>query len=325
MKRKMTFFFICFVLCFTMSSCKKDETSGEESVSIESALPVENGTLGDESTAISVGKTAVTYEEYRVYKYFMESRYEKVFGTGVWQFAPEEGGNTIGQDAIEDVLRLIIRVKVINKEAVRQNITLAADEKEEADTGAASFVESLSEKVRKEKGIQMAVVSRIFEENRLAEKMYNIVTGNADTELAKKDCEAARIQYIYMEANDTNREDVKQTMSELKNRAKSGGSFYRLAKENTSSGVTESLIGLADERSRLAQAVLSMKQGEISDVIEESDGYYLVYCVEENSKKIREEYRNQIIEKRQNKAFADAYKKWADACEVRASRSLLTK
>jgi hypothetical protein len=66
-----------------------------------------------------------------------------------------------------------------------------------------------------------------------------------------------------------------------------------------------------------------MKQYAISEVIEEDDGFYIACCVEENSKSVRKEYKNQVIEERQNDAFSSVYKEWADAYEVKVSKSLL--
>lgn len=324
MKNKVIALFTCLCLCFSMSACGQNKTE-EPVTESERAVSVNNGTLTAESTALSVGKTAVTYDEYKVYYYFMKSQYEPVLGQDVWKYPVGADGRTIGQDAIEDVLRLIIQVKVINKAAALQNVTLAADEKEEADNSASKYCETLSEDVKKENGINAVLVSRIFEENKLAEKMYNIITGKTEVNLSDDQCQAARVHLIYLKADDANREQARQKATELQSVAKSASSFYTLAKENTQAGQVEYLIGRQDSRTKLAQTVLGMKEGSISNVIEESDGFYIAYCVEENNKSIRNEYKNQIVEERQNKAFADEYKKWADAYEVKVSKSLLVK
>lgn len=322
-KRIILFLFVC--LCLVMSACGKgsSEEESKENEKYERAVSVNNGTLTDDSVAVSIGKTTVSYAEYRAYDYFMKNQFESVLGQDVWNYKLNETGRTIGQDATSDVLRLIIQVKVINRAAAEQKVVLAADEKEEADNSASKYCESLSDRVKKEKGINAVLVSSIFEENKLAEKMYNIVIGKAKVKLSNEQCQAARVQLIYLKADDASRETVKKTADGLRNQAVKESSFYSFAKEQTQADQVEYLVGQQDSRVKLTEAVLKLKQGSISEVIEETDGYYIAYCVERDNKAIRTEYKNQVVEERQNEAFARAYSEWAAGYEVKASRSLL--
>lgn len=318
---------LCLCLCFGMTACGQKNAADDVKDAVtdtERAASVNNGTLSDTSTALAVGNTAVTYAEYKVYDYLMRSRYEPLLGAEIWNYSPEKG-QTIGEEATIDVLRLIIQVKVINKAADYQNIKLAADEKEEADTSAAEFCSGLSDKEKQENGISAGLVSTIFEENRLASKMYNIVTGEVDVSMTDDQCQAARVQLIYLKADDSNRDTVRQTADQLLSRAKSASSFYALAKENTQSDELECLIGRQDSRSALVRGVLALKENAISNVIEESDGFYIAYCVSPDSKSIRKAYKKQVIEEKQDEAFAKSYKQWSESYDVKVSKSLLKK
>lgn len=318
---------LCLCLCFGVTACGQKDAAQDVKDAVtetERAASVSNGTLSDDSTAIAVGNTAVTYAEYKVYDYFMRSQYESLLGTEVWNYSPGSG-ETIGEEATLDVLRLIIQVKVINKAAAFQNVKLAADEKEDADTSAAQFCSGLSDKVKEANGISATLVSTIFEENRLASKMYNIVTGEVDVSMTDEQCRAARVQLIYLKADDSNRDTVRETADQLLSKAKSASSFYALAKENTQSDELECLIGRQDSRSNLVKAVLALKENAVSDVVEESDGFYIAYCVSPNSKSIRKAYKNQVIEEKQNQAFSESYKQWSESYDVKVSKSLLKK
>lgn len=316
---------LCICLCLVLAACGNSDSEGDtkEAAKYEKAAAVDNGTLTDDSVAVSVGKTTVSYAEYRAYDYFMKNQFESVLGQDVWNYKLDGAGRTVGQDAIEDILRLIIQVKVINRAAADQKIVLAADEKEEADNSASKYCESISDEIKKDKGINAALVSSIFEENKLAEKMYNIIIGKAKVKLSDEQCRAARVQLIYLKADSGSREEVKKSADELKRKAEKAGNFYRFAKEHTQSDQIECLVGKQDARTKLAEAALKLKQGGISEVIEETDGYYIAYCVSRDSKAVRAEYKNQVVEERQNEAFARAYSDWAAGYEVKASRSLL--
>lgn len=323
MRNKWMAVMMCLCICLSMCGCGNNESAEEETtITSERAAVVNNGTLAEDSTAIAVGKTAVTYAEYKIYDYFMRNPYESVLGADVWNYKTGSG-KSIGQEAVEDVLRLIIQVKVINKAAEQQKIVLAADEKEEADNAAVKFCETMDEKTKAEHSISTSLVSRIFEENKLAEKMYNIVTGKVGVVFSDEQCEAARVHLIYLKADDSNRDNVRSEAVKLQNQAKNANHFFALAKEVTQADQVEYLIGRQDSRAKLAKAVLEMEQGTVSGVIEETDGFYIAYCVEGDSKSVRSEYRNQVVQEKQNEAFAAEYKNWADSYEVKVSRSLL--
>ncbi len=315
---------LCAGMAVSLCACGKKQDGEESALRKERAAAVDNGSLNGDSVVVAVGKTTVTYNEYKVYDHFMKSQYEDILTQDVWTYKAGSAQKSIGQEAVEDVIRLIIQVKVITKEAQAQGVALAADEKEAADHNASLYCESLSDEVKSAQGISQAVMARVFEENKLAEKMYSIVTGKVDVNVTKEQARAARVQLIWLPFSGQNKEEVRKKAADLAARAKTlTGSFYRFAKENTQADEVEYLVGQMDERTNLASAVLGMKQYGTSDVIEEADGFYIAYCVEPVNDGLGEAYRNQVIEERQTKAFQDAYAGWAKNFNARVSKSLL--
>lgn len=327
MKNKGLAILLCLSLCIGLTACGGSETAEETKQDIEHAASVSNGDLKEDSTALAIGKTKVPYSEYQAYYFFMKNQYENVLDADIWKYTGAgEQGKSIGQEAIEDVLRLIIQVKVIGKAAAAQGVALGVDEKEVSDYNAKKCFEGINEKVRKENGITLAVMTQIFAENKLAAKMYNVVLGTVDGNVTAEQSKAARVQLIYLKADDKTKAQVKKKADALCAQAKSSaGSFYPLARANTQAAEVECLIGRLDERTKLVNAVMGLKQYAVTDVIEEKDGYYIAYCVEPGNKKIYNEYKNQIVEERQIQAFQKAYKEWSGKYEVKVSKSLLTK
>lgn len=327
MKHKIMSVFLCLCLTLSLTACGGGEAAEDTTNESESAAAVNNGTLQEDSVTVAVGKTTVPYSEYKVYYYFMKNQYEDVLTQDVWKYAGAgEDGKSIGQEAIEDVVRLIIQVKVICKAAALQGVTLAVDEKEEADYNATKFCEGLSDQVKQENSITPTLLAQIFEENKLAEKMYHVTTGQVDVNITAEQSQAAKVQLIFLKTNEQNKAQVKQQADQLCQKAKSSSdSFYTLAKENTQASEIESLVGRLDSRSNLVNAVMSMKKNEVSSVIEEKDGYYIAYIVEESSQNINNAYKNQVVEERQTSAFQKAYQKWSEQYEVKVSKSLLVK
>lgn len=324
MKRKIAAIILCMTMAVGLTACGGGEKAEETTSESERAASVNNGTLKEDSSVIAVGKTTVTYNEYKTYYYFMKNQYEDLLTGDVWS---QNGGTdrSIGQDAVEDVVRLIIQVKVICKAAAVGGVTLAADEKEQADYNAKKYLEGISDEVKQQNGMSVPLLTQIFEENKLAEKMYQVETGKVDVNVSEQDAQAAKVQLIYLKAAAQDKAQVKQKAEQLcQQLQKSETSFYPVAKENTQAEEIECMVGKMDSRTNLVNAVFSMKQNTISNVIEETDGYYIAYVLQTPNKETNKSYKNQLIAERQTTAFKDAYKKWSEEYDVKVSKSLLT-
>lgn len=324
MKYKFLAILLCVSMCLGMTGCGSEEP--EKTSSEEKAASVSNNNLQPDSSVVAVGKTTVTYNEYRTYYYFMKNQYEGVLGEDVWEYNKAiEGDKAIGQEAIESVLRLIIQVKVICKEAAIQNVSLQTDEKEEADYNAKTVYESLSEQERTDNGIDLKVLTNLFEEHKLAQKMYNVQIGKVNADLSADQVRAARVQLIYRQANNDNKAEVKTQIEQIwQNLHTSGINFYSAAKADSEQDEIECIIGNSDERKNLAKAVLKLKQGQISNVIEEADGFYIACCMQQDCAELQQEYRNEVVLKKQIEAFQKEYKKWSEKFEVKVSKALLS-
>lgn len=325
-KNRVLAMLVCLSMVFGLCACGADTGTdpADTTSKKERAASVENGTLSADSTTIAVGKTTVLYREYQAYNYLMKSQYDGILDESVWDYTTGGVENSIGQEAVLDVVRLIIQIKVICKEAALQGITLAADEKEEADHNSKDYCDSLSDEIKEANGISEPVVNQIFEENKLAEKMYSVVTGKVDVNVTKDQAKAVRVQLIYLSTEGKQKEEVKKRADELCAQTKNlSGNFYKFANENTEADEVEYVIGMMDSRENLAGNVVKMKQGDISGVIEESDGYYIACCVQASGDALAKQYRNQVVEERQVKAFRDSYAGWSKNYNVRVSKSLL--
>ena len=306
----------------TAETTAAEETANEEPADHEKTVPVENSSMQSESTVIAVGQTPVTYSEYKSYYYFMENQYDSLLGDQVWK--QSAGGNkTIGQEAIEDVLRMIIQVKVIVKEAAKQGITLEPDEKEDADYNAQKLFNSLSEEIVSETMMTAPLLMRIFEENKLAEKVYRVVTGQAETGVGSG-LSAYRVQLLYKSAGE-NREQVRsETESLQKKIAGSDKNFYTYAKKESELPEVETVIGSLDERKNLWMTVTSLRNNVISPVIEESDGFYLAVVLEKPNDTLNTDYQNSVVTEKQIEAFQESYEKWSKNYDVEVSDALLS-
>ena len=85
MKNKALAILLCLGLCIGLTACG-GEDKGKEKPAVESAASVNNGDLKEDSTALTIGKTKVPYNEYQAYYYFMKNQYENVLNADIWKY-----------------------------------------------------------------------------------------------------------------------------------------------------------------------------------------------------------------------------------------------
>lgn len=318
---------ICGLLVASMAivtvACSGGDKKAEpEAPKAEKAASVSNGELTGESTVIGVGSTKVLYDEYKIYSWFLKNQYEDVMSGEVWDYSLD--GTTIGQTAIEDILRLIIQIKVMNKAAAEQGISLGIDEKEDIDHKADQYLSTIPAEIWETNGITAERMHTIFEENEISRKMYDVVTGGVEANVDEASMQAAKVLMLHLKTDGSDRDAVKGQADALAAElANYKGNFYSFVKEKTGKAPQEVIIGKMDSRTNLINTALTMERYTTSGVIEENDGFYVIHCLKSNTRGLNKVYREQYISEQQNTTFQAAYENWAGKYEVKVSKSLL--
>ena len=64
-----------------------------------------------------------------------------------------------------------------------------------------------------------------------------------------------------------------------------------------------------------------MQTGEISEVIEGEQGYYILYCVNQEDEEATRQRKEEIIQERQTAMFMDKYSQWMQGKKVDINQS----
>ncbi|MDR1701129.1 MAG: peptidyl-prolyl cis-trans isomerase [Lachnoclostridium sp.] len=336
MKRKICIIISVLLLLCTAGCSSSGESSPADIVTggKEQAGSVANGDLAADSVIITVGNTDVTYREYQMYSYLLQSKYDTVLDSKIWDYRVQED-QTLGTEAVREIVRMIIQLKIIEKEAIKQNISLTVDEKEEITFNIGKFLVQVPETDKNKYHITEEMFQTVLENNVLARMMFDVVTGSVNTDITPEQERVSRVQMIYFMSNGTNKENKEIKLdaagktalfdkaNRVRARALKGSNFYTLAEKNTSISGIDFDMGPEDEPGEVTKTALAMKAGTISEVISTDDGFYLLRCISNNDKAAVEAHREELILSRQTKAFQDKYKEWTENYEVRVSESIL--
>lgn len=310
----------------TFAGCSSGKVSG--------GVRLENGEIKGNSVVLSIGDIGIKYSKIRNYCYLLSRQYDRKFSHAVWDYKITDE-TKIGDEAKEEIIRMVTQLAVIGRTAKSQKITLSGDEKDEAVQKAEEVLASATEEEKKNYFLTVQELSEVFQENLLAEKMFYIATDDADTEISDEEAKQIKIQYIQMITNGTTADgvqihlgekektDARKKMDVLLAQARKADDFLTMAQENTESATAELTIGrdttLLDEEA--VQAAFQLKKGEFSQVVETPGAYYIIYCVNDNDEDATYTRKEAIIADRQTKMFKEKYADWLGKDEISISKS----
>lgn len=313
-KRKIalgTVMMLSVLLCF--SGCGKKKKNAK----------LETGDVSSDSVVMLVGNEAVRFSELQTYCYFLKCQYEGSFGSELWDY-PLGESETIGDQAKQEIVNMIVQLKIITAKAEEQNIQLTADEQDEALQHAEAMMDNAKQKDKKKYTLSVQEISEIYQENALATKMFYIATDDADTNVSDAEARQVSLQYLQVMTNGTNRNGREIAMDEtakaealeraktLKKAADQEEDFLSFAQKNTDAAQAELIIGTDTDKleQKAVETAFSMKKGETSGVIEGENGYYIIHCVEERDEEATYQRKEEIIEERQTTMFMEKYADW---------------
>lgn len=316
---------LCMTLAILCTGCGGKKTK-------KSSVKLDSGKMQADSVVMAVGNEAVRYSEMMNYAYLLKRQYEGDFGSALWKYTLGKD-KTVGDEAKQEIINMVTQLKVIQSMAKKQDVTLSNDEKDEALQKAEKILESVSDEEKKTYFLTVQGMSQIYEENILANKMFYVSTDDADTNVSDEDAKQVAIQYFQImtkgsdragkniDMDDATREETRKRAAALQKEAVKSKDFLGLAKKNSDASKQELVIGKdSDALEKVAiDAALSLKKGQVSELVEGEQGFYVIYCVNDNDEDATQSRKEVIIEERQNAMFTQKYNHWLENCEVNIS------
>ena len=172
-------------------------------------------------------------------------------------------------------------------------------------------------------GINEDILRRIYSDNVLARKTFEYVTLNVDTDISNDIAGQHRLYSIAIRNYKIDASGLRVPYSELHTQAKETTDFYQMANSITEdSSMLELVVGRGDLPEDYEEQVLALKDGELSDVIETTDYYYIFYCVKEFDETATHEKKEQIIAERQEQEFKQRYQEWKQQTKIEVNREV---
>lgn len=264
-----------------------------------------------------------TLPEAMVYLVNMRNRYESVYGKEIWD--TDLNGVTLEENVKETVLAQLSRQKAMTLLAEQNGVSLTDEEIALAAFAADAYEASLTEEEKEMLMLKEDTVESLYREYALAKKVYQYIIKDINPEISDDEARTITVQYIYFRTcvYDGTGQKVEYSEEEKQRIYNQAASIRKLALQEDQ--VFEDLIddysdaeessmsfGKGEKEQTFEDAAFNLGTGEISDVVETEDGYYIIKCINTFNKTETDANKVKIVERRREEVFGEEYEAFVD-------------
>lgn len=320
----------CLVLCLLLApaaGCNKKPDGGG------TPTGVTDRTEYMDDSVVTIDGVEVGYREAMLYLQAAKQEYESAYGEEIWQYILNEDGTTLGEQVKNQTLEQIIFVKIVCAQAKRFGIELDSEEKSRVSERTEEYMGKAEYGTLALYGIARKDVERVYTDTALAQKIYDSVTLNVDTDISNEEAAQKHLQSLmlknYHEDELGNR--VPLTVQELIAtldrfdtlfaEAKETSDFYSLAFANTEDREYLDIRVGSGELPETLSAAYNLAEGEAMQ-IRTDNGYYIFYCVSGYDEDATIAKKEELIALRQEEAFKELYQEWRTGAKIEMNEVL---
>lgn len=251
-----------------------------------------------------------------------------------------EDGESYSDTYKKQIMQNLKQREILYMCAQKNELTLTDEEKKQVQEDVKSARENMTDNQKKMKGLDAATLTTVLEKQKLADKYKDsvIATLNIDEDALKKSVDKASYRqytlqyYSFVKTeNDSNGEKKDKDANTLKQGRKDMEALQKKAakaEDFTKNVITDADNDNIDDNNKgisyaakdlietdtdfldkkTLKKVKKMKNGEVSDLIETDDGYYVIKMVNNNDPAAYDNQCNTVINQEKEARFDTVYK-----------------
>ena len=249
-----------------------------------------------------IGSMACPRSEALIYLANAKNLYGMVGDMSLWT---GEYPTSALEDGIKNnVLSHLARVYTLDIYAEENEMELSEIEKSRVSDAADEYFESLTESEKKYFGVTRNDIYDMYLRYGTAMKVYAALMNQVDEEVSEDE---ARIMdaYVLFTTDSTDAKKVKKALA-------AGKDFMNLLGTYGEGDHSLLSFGRGTYDAAVEERIFALDDGEVSDMIEGSDGYYFVMCEDKYDEELSEENKVSIVSKRKEEVIENIIKNQYD-------------
>ena len=273
-----------------------------------------------------------TLPEIMVYLTNIQNQYESAYGEEIWNI---DLGNITLEENVKDIaLAQIARIKTMNLMALRYKVELSDDENVQVESAAETYYNSLNETEIEAMGIDKKIITNIYSEYALAEKVYHYIIKDINPEISDDEARTITVQHILLktyaldgtgkkiEYTQKAKEDARDTAYDVWRKAIDGEDFDELIRHYSEDDKSTYSFGKGEMDPEFEKAAFNLATGEISNVVETEFGYHIIKCISTFDKEETDSNKVKIVEQRKEEVFGEEYDNFVNTLTRRLNEEL---
>ncbi len=263
-----------------------------------------------------IGEVSCTVPEYMLYLTNTQNKYEDVFGEDIWKVTSE--GITLEDNIKDIVLAEIAQMKSVYLLAKEKGVCLTESEETLLHSAAVKYYASLSETEIAVLDIDLETIEQLYRENALADKVYQQIIAGVNPEISDDEARTVTIEQILIRTHAANMEGKDMPYSEsMKAEAlkkiqdilemSAEQDFSTLAAKYNEAEETRVSFKKGQVEAAIENVAFNLQTDQISEIIETTEGYCLLKCINTFDKVETDANKLILIEERKKEAFGREY------------------
>lgn len=274
----------------------------------------------DNNEVFYIEHSACTLPEFMVYLVNTKNQYESSFGSEIFEIS---NNGLFLEDTLKDqVIEKLASVKIMNLLAEDKGIVLTDSEMYRVRNAAENYFSSLNEDEKKYLNVDYEQIEKMYKELAISQKCYDFLIADINPEISDDEARTITVQQIFIKTYFTNENGEKEAISDLayleaKNNIEEayalineGADFMAVANEYTQADSVTYSFGKNQENEKYEEVAFSLSKGEISEIVEIEDGFYIIKCITTFNKEETDKNKIKIVEERRKEVFEEEYNRF---------------
>lgn len=269
---------------------------------------------------------------------------------GIWDEKAEDG-RTYGETAKDDVMDTIRTLYAMKNHAEDYDVTISEEEQAKIQEAAKTFMEDNDAETLAKLAVSETDMVTYLELLTYREKLHDPMVADVDQEVSDEEAGQSTVSVVKVSTAGTEKDEDGNTieLTEEEKEAKKEQAQQVLDKVKASENVAEAdMSALAQEveeslyaytpsfttagseedtlDQKVIDAVASLKDGElVQEVVEGTDGYYVVRLDKKNDEEATENKKESIISEREQEAYDKLVEEWTEEAEIKVEENVWKK